>query len=234
MTLRSLLAPNPSPMTLEGTRTFIVGDRQPVVIDPGPAIDAHVDAITRTLDGVTPTAILVTHAHADHADAAEALSRATGAPIWIGGHDEIETDAGVLRFVSTPGHTPDHVAIAWPAGNAVFVGDLLMGTGDTTLVASPEGDLRAYLASLDILERIGASAFHPAHGPTIRDPDAALARYRRHRRDRIEQVRTALASGLPAEADTLLEPVYGASLVPSLRDAARGSLEAILEYLRTS
>jgi glyoxylase-like metal-dependent hydrolase (beta-lactamase superfamily II) len=218
-------------MTFEGTWTFIVGERRPVVIDPGPAIDAHVNAITRMLDGVTPAVILVTHGHADHADAAEALSRATGAPIWMGGQDEIESDAGTLRFVPTPGHTPDHVVIAWPAGDAVFVGDLLMGAGDTTLVASPEGNLRDYLHSLDALERIGARALYPAHGPSIHDPAAALARYRRHRRARIEQVREVIARGVPAEPDALLDPVYGVGLLPSLRSAARGSIEAILEYL---
>jgi glyoxylase-like metal-dependent hydrolase (beta-lactamase superfamily II) len=228
---RWLLAPNPSPMTLDGTRTFIVGERRPVVIDPGPAIEAHVDAIVRELGGVTPGAIVVTHSHPDHAGAADALSRATGAPIWLGGRDRIETDAGAIEFVSTPGHTPDHVVIHWAAGNAVFVGDLLMGVGDTTLVAPPEGDLRHYLASLDVLGAMSARTFYPAHGPPITEVSVALERYRRHRMERIEQVRSALAIGLPADPGMLADHVYGADLDPRLGDAARGSIEAILAYL---
>jgi hydroxyacylglutathione hydrolase len=252
--LRALLAGNASPMTLDGTRTFIVGHRRPVVIDPGPDDPAHLAAILAALRGATPAAILLTHAHADHAGAAPALARATGAPVRLarglhnGGRtlpdgtvriadgERVECDAGSIRAVATPGHTPDHLAYWWTGAaalrrGALFVGDLLMGVGDTTLVAPPEGDLGAYLRSLDRVAELAPEILLPAHGPPLHDPLAAVARYRAHRRDRIEQVRGALEQRPAASADELLEPVYGAGLHPALREAAAGSIRAVMRYL---
>lgn len=252
---RWLLAPNPSPMTLDGTRTYIVGERAPVVIDPGPDIDDHVESILRSLAGAVPAAILLTHSHSDHSGAAPALSRATGAPVrmargaladngprvevdrFVEAGEELATDAGTLRVVPTPGHTPEHIAVHWttagaPAGGSLFVGDLMMGEGDTALVAPPEGDLRIYLESLARVESLAPERIYPAHGPPIEDPVEAVERYRRHRYARIEQVRAALASaGGPVEAERLVDRVYGKGLDPRLRRAAVGSLEAIIRYL---
>lgn len=256
--LRTLLAPNPSPMTLDGTRTFVVGREAPVVIDPGPELPAHVDAILAALDGRTPLAILLTHAHADHAAAGPALAARTGAPLmlragsvlplfhprhvdhWLHEGDEIGTDAGPVRAVATPGHAPEHVAFLWtgeaaPDGGALFVGDLLMGEGDTTLVAPPEGDLGAYLRSLDRVEALAPGVLYPTHGPALADPPAALARYRAHRTARIEQVVSALRRHGPARPDALVDAVYGGeTLHPRLREAAAGSLVAILEHLQAA
>ncbi|MDR0786554.1 MAG: MBL fold metallo-hydrolase [Gemmatimonadota bacterium] len=265
---RWLIAPNPSSMTLDGTRTFIVGRSQPAVIDPGPDIEAHINAIVRLLDGATPVMIVVTHNHPDHSAAAASLARITGAPIHPGGPCRIRTDMGEIDLIPTPGHTPDHLIAVWPAGRAVFVGDLLMGAGDTTLVAPPEGNLGDYLRSLDVLEALVTAApapaesdpaagdpmpagsravepqavesveaepvtLYPAHGPPITDPVAAIARYRRHRLERIRRVREALAEGLPSDPEALLDRIYGAGLDSRLRDAARGSLAAILEYINS-
>ena len=245
--LQTLLAPNPSPMTLDGTRTFIVGCERPAVIDPGPSAGGHLDAILAALDGRTPIAILLTHAHGDHSELAAALSVRTGAPVMVapgGGGEEfpgdlrrledgdaIYTDAGTVQAVSTPGHSPDHVSFHWHDRGAVFVGDLFMGEGDTTLVAPPEGDLAAYLRSLDRIASLSPVVLYPAHGPPLADPAEAVARYRRHREARIEQVVRALRRAGPSRPGELLDAVYGADLHPSLRRAAEGSLHAILGYL---
>ena len=252
--VRTVLAPNPSPMTLDGTRTYLVGREQPVVIDPGPALDGHVEAVEVALGGVRPAAILLTHSHADHAGAAPALAERTGAPVcmargalrpafadglvgrWLGDGDLVETDAGTLRAIATPGHAPEHLAFLLRQGarsswDVLFVGDHLMGQGDTTLVAPPEGDLADYLDSLERLRAAEAEAMYPAHGPPIPDPAAALARYAAHRQVRIAQVRDALREGGPARPAALVRRVYGAELDPALARAAEGSVGAILGYL---
>jgi hydroxyacylglutathione hydrolase len=243
--LRTLIAPNPSPMTLDGTRTFVVGRARPVVIDPGPDAPQHLDAIERALGGFAPAAILLTHAHGDHADAAPPLAARTGAPVWIGhgalhpprgfarwlaDGDEVETDAGPLRAIATPGHAPEHLAYLW--GRTLFAGDAFMGGADTTLVAPPEGDLAAYLRTLDRVAELPIDIILPAHGPAIDSPAAAVQRYRAHRHERIAQVVEALrTTGSERPAD-ILDAVYGPTLHPALRPAAEGSLKAILTYLR--
>jgi glyoxylase-like metal-dependent hydrolase (beta-lactamase superfamily II) len=252
--LRVILAPNPSPMTLDGTRTFIVGLENPVVIDPGPNVPTHLAAILEALAGHPPAAILLTHLHPDHAGATAALATATGAPVRCGrgGLDTnlqsgvgatpmedgevVGTDAGVLQSVATPGHVPEHLCFLWPAdavsgGDALFVGDLLMGSGDTTLVAPPEGDLGEYLESLDRVREMGAAVLYPSHGPEIRRPEAVLERYRSHRIRRIEQVRAARRTRPGATVQELVEAIYGPDLDPALRAAAAGSIAAVIGYL---
>jgi len=252
--LRTLIAPNPSPMTLDGTRTFIIGDHTPAVIDPGPIDEEHLAGLVAALHGRTPVSILLTHLHPDHAAGAPALAARTGARIHLGRggvatellsappvellseDNTIQTDGGTLRAISTPGHSPEHFSFVWsgthaPGEGAVFVGDLLMGSGDTTLVAPPEGNLRDYLASLRKLEETGASVLYPSHGPPIMDPAAALARYRAHRLDRIAQVAEALEAYPEAGTEKLVSVIYGTSLDPSLVQAAAGSIRAVMDYL---
>jgi glyoxylase-like metal-dependent hydrolase (beta-lactamase superfamily II) len=251
--LHILLAGNPSAMTLDGTRTFVVGIQRPVVIDPGPRIREHLEAVEGVLGGVEPVAIVLTHGHPDHSAAAPELARRTGGPIWMapGGlhppfdpahvsrwiraDDIVETDVGRLRCVATPGHAPEHLALHWTGGGAsgrgaVFVGDLLMGVGDTALVAWPEGEVAAYLDSLDRVAELPASVLYPAHGPPLDDPPAALERYRRHRLERADQVRRSLGTR-PATVPELRERVYGATVPPGLERAAEDSLRALLAYL---
>lgn len=249
--VRTLLAPNPSPMTLDGTRTFVVGRERPAVVDPGPGHAAHLDAVVEALGGARPAAILLTHAHADHAAGAPALAARTGAPILaaadgfagagrrLADGETVETDAGTMEAVATPGHAPDHLAFLWrggeaPEGGALLVGDLFMGEGDTTLVAPPEGDLSAYLRSLDRVEALAPALLLPAHGPPLRDPAEAVRRFRRHRVERIEQAAEALARAGRAGPAALVDAVYGDALPPALRPAAAGSLAAILEHLRAA
>lgn len=251
--LRRALAPNPSPMTLDGTRTYLVGRERPAVIDPGPADGRHIDEILRLLDGVRPVAILLTHEHSDHSDGARPLAAATGAPVrlargamhprfvagevdWLRDGDRVLTDAGALTAIATPGHAPEHLCFLWddgadPLHPAVFVGDLMMGEGDTALVAAPEGDLGEYLTSLDRLDALGPSVLYPSHGPPIADPGAAIERYRAHRRERLGQVRSALRDHPGADAGTLMDAIYGTGLDPRLRAAAAASVAAMLRYL---
>lgn len=250
--LTTLIASNPSAMTLDGTHTFIIGRRRPVVIDPGPADPAHLDAILRSLEGARPAAILLTHSHSDHSALAPELARATGAPLmmapgavgnaadpglidrWLAEGDAIGTDAGVLHVVATPGHAPEHVSFHWADAGALFVGDTFMGQGDTTLVSPPEGDLAAYLDTLERIAALHPSVLHPAHGPPITDAAAAIERYRRHRQERIAQVVHALRRAGPSHPAGLVDEVYGKELHPALRLPARGSLEAIAGYLTST
>jgi glyoxylase-like metal-dependent hydrolase (beta-lactamase superfamily II) len=253
--LRSVLAPNPSPMTLDGTRTYVVGRLRPAVIDPGPADPAHLDAVVRMLEGHRPAAILLTHGHPDHADAAPALARRTGAPVlmgrgalrppfaqrwiagWLGDGDPVETDAGILVAVATPGHAPEHLGFVGPGQSAteraLFAGDLFMGGSDTTLVAPPEGDLTAYLESLDRIASLSVDVIYPAHGPPLGDPAEAVRRYRAHRVERVAGVVRALRQG-PAAPGGLVDCVYGPDLHPALRGAAAGSLAAVLAHLEAA
>lgn len=241
-------------MTADGTRSYVVGRARPVVIDPGPADQRHLGAIAEVLGGASPVAILLTHAHPDHAAGAPALADATGSPVamahgsvhagldarhvdrWLADGDVVETDAGALRVVATPGHAPEHLSFFWegegaPEGGALFVGDHMMGGSDTTLVAPPEGDLAAYLRSLDRVAELAPGVLYPAHGEPIPDPAAAVDRYRRHRMSRIDQVRGALRGSGPASPREIARAVYGGEVGPELWAAAEASLLAILAYL---
>lgn len=235
--LRSILAPNASPLTLDGTRTYIVGDRRPAIIDPGPSDTSHLDAIVDTLADGVPVAILVTHAHPDHIDGAGALAERLDAPVRRLGNGSlrdgaaVETDAGRLVAVATPGHTTDHAAFHWPEASGVFCGDLMMGGHDTALVAPPEGRLGPYLVSLERVRALRPRVIHPSHGPDFEEPDTALDRYVEHRRARLDQVLEAVWSGAH-DYDTLRRQVYGDGLEPGLERAATAALKAYLEHLQ--
>lgn len=231
-----LLAPNPSPLTLDGTRTYIVGRRRVAILDPGPLVQSHLDAVAEAVADAESVAILVTHDHPDHAPGARPLADRLGTPVRSASSgtlregDVVETDAGVLRALATPGHAPDHVAFEWPEGRAIFCGDLMLGGQDSTLVAPPEGDLTDYIASLERLRVVRAAVLYPTHGEPFTDPDAAIERYLRHREERLAQVLGALAAGA-ATPDIILERVYGGALDPRLAAAASGATLAYLAHL---
>jgi glyoxylase-like metal-dependent hydrolase (beta-lactamase superfamily II) len=235
--LRTLLAPNASPLTLDGTRTYLVGRDRVVVIDPGSDAANHQDALVGLVAGAAVTAVVVTHDHPDHLSGAVPLGERLDAPVRLRSRrslrdgDRLDTDAGELVAVATPGHTPDHMALHWPAEDAVFCGDLLMGGQDSALVAPPEGRLGPYLASLDRIRRLLPRAIYPAHGPPILNPEATLDRYVRHRRERLERVLSSLRAGA-TDPESLLDGVYGSELAEPLRPAARAALRAYLEFLQ--
>lgn len=235
--LRTVVAPNASALTLEGTRTYLVGKARVVVIDPGSTDPGHLDAVADAIGDGVLASVAVTHAHPDHISGADELAARFGCPVRarkrgsLQDGDRLETDAGEIRAIATPGHAPDHMALHWPEQRAVFCGDLMMGGHDTALVAPPEGRLGPYLASLRRIRALEPAVIHPAHGPAFRNADQAIDRYLRHRELRLEQVERAVAVGRGAP-DALLRAVYGPGLEPELRAAAAAALKAYLEHLQ--
>jgi len=240
-------ADNPGPMTLDGTRSYVLrapGSSSCVVVDPGPDDERHL----ATLAEAGPVElVLVTHRHADHTAGSARLRELTGAPVRAadpahchGGEplrDGERIDAAGVRIdvVATPGHTADSVSfvVTEPGDEpVVLTGDTVLGRG-TTVIAEPDGSLREYLASLDALERVGDGRVGlPAHGPALDDLGEAVRAYRAHRLERLAQVRDALAAlGPGADADAVVAQVY-ADVDPSVRGAARQSVLAQLAYLR--
>ncbi|RJU02365.1 MBL fold metallo-hydrolase [Arthrobacter frigidicola] len=242
---RSKLAPNPGPMSLEGTNSYVIGaggSSGAVVVDPGPLDEQHL----RNLASGPVELILITHRHADHTAGAARLHELTGAPVraadpqhCIG--DQSLQDGEVLsatgteiRVVATPGHTSDsvcfHLPLDGPAGS-VLTGDTILGRG-TTMLDHPDGRLGDYLRSLNRLELLGPATVLPAHGPVLPALDAVVRAYRAHRLDRLAQVRSAVTGlGPDAGVREVTDVVY-ADADPSVRRAAESSVAAQLEYLR--
>jgi glyoxylase-like metal-dependent hydrolase (beta-lactamase superfamily II) len=241
-----VVAPNPSPMTLDGTCTYVLaapGSGEAIVVDPGPNDPSHrarVDAVLADLDAAC-VLVAVTHRHLDHAEAAAPWAAAHGArlaapdPATAGAGGRVVHDGDVLtaggldlRAVATPGHTSDHTAYRSPTG-ALLVGDHVLGRG-TSVVAHPDGDLEAYLASLRTVLDLGPHALLPGHGPALtEDPMAVVRFYLAHRAHREQQVLDVLAAG-PATPRQVVEVVY-AAVDPRLWDAAEASTRAALDKL---
>jgi glyoxylase-like metal-dependent hydrolase (beta-lactamase superfamily II) len=236
-----LLARNPSPMTLDGTNTWVLRAADThacLVVDPGPDDPAHLDAVAAT---GPVTQILLTHGHPDHADGAAALRDRTAAPVRaldpahrLGGEGLGEGDvvaaAGVeLRVLATPGHTSDSLCFA--VADAVLTGDTVLGRG-TTVVAHPDGRLGDYLDSLRRLHELGTRTVLPGHGPELPDLAAVTAYYLRHREERLDQVRAALETLGPDATAADVVPVVYAEVDPVLWPAAEWSVRAQLDYLR--
>lgn len=239
-TATCVLAPNPAPMTLDGTNTWVLrrpGSDEAVVVDPGPpGAPAHLRAVLETAGRVGLT--VLTHRHADHAGAVEDWARLTGAPVRGAGYGSEWTDgerlavAGLdLVVLRTPGHTPDSVCLLLPSDGVLLTGDTVLGRG-TTVIPWPEGDLGAYLASLDRLlgdTSVGARRILPGHGPVVEDARQKLQELKTHRLERLDQVRAALDGGAQGP-DDVVAAVYG-DLAPGLDGAARAIVNAQLAYL---
>jgi glyoxylase-like metal-dependent hydrolase (beta-lactamase superfamily II) len=262
--VRRLLAKNPSPFTYTGTGTFVVG--QPggtvAVIDPGPDDPAHIRALIDSLAGETVSHIVITHTHMDHSPAAPALKAATGAEIvgcapLVLADDGPRADAGfdasyapdrvladgesidgpgwTLTAVTTPGHTSNHLCFALEQERALFTGDHVMGWS-TTVVAPPDGDMAAYMASLQKLLARDDAIYHPTHGEPVADPQRFVKHLLAHRRQRENQILRAIDEGLAtipqmvaamyAMVDKRLHPAAGRSVLAHLIDLERRGLVA--------
>lgn len=244
--LRAVLADNPGEFTLDGTRTYIVGRRSAAVIDPGPDVESHVRAVVRSVEDADEVVLLLTHGHGDHAGATDPVLEELGrrgvacrvagaghpraAPLADG--DRVETDAGSLVAVATPGHTPEHLSYHWPGRAAVFPGDLVLGRGDTTWVAGYPGCVADYLASLDAVRRLDPDILFPTHGPPLADPGSALDRFEDHRRSRVAQVEEALGRHPAADPEELVDRIYGDRIPRGMRRAALESVRALLDHVR--
>jgi glyoxylase-like metal-dependent hydrolase (beta-lactamase superfamily II) len=239
-----VLAPNPGPMTLDGTNSWVLrepGEAACVVVDPGPLIEAHLALLIEQ----GPIALIVlTHGHPDHAEGAARLHELTGAPVLardpslcLGGEPLAD---GPVRgpahvdwlTVLTPGHSSDSVCLVLEVDRALITGDTVLGRG-TSVVAHPDGRLADYLGSLRRLRDVAATSVDvllPGHGPVLRAPVEVLDAYLAHRVERLEQVRAALAAG-DTDAAAVVRRVY-ADVDPILWPAAAKSVEAQLLYLR--
>ena len=224
-------APNPGPMTLDGTNTWLL--RAPgggcVVVDPGPLDEGHLRAVA----GHAPVAaIILTHGHNDHTEGVPRLAELTGAPVHQPPvHATLEVDGVLVEPVVTPGHTADSVCFAARHGDqrVLLTGDTILGRG-TTVVAWPDGDLGDYLDSLGRLAGFDGVPALPGHGPALTDAGGAARFYRQHREARLEQVREALAAGAHEPAEVVAR-VY-ADVDRRLWKAAEWSVRAQLAYLR--
>ena len=254
--VRRLVAPNPSAFTFTGTCSYILGDGEVAILDPGPEIDAHIDALLAATQGERLVAIVVTHTHRDHSALAARLKAATSAPIvgarphvfldgpaqgYDASHDRgyapdrILSDGetfslpGVtLQAIETPGHAANHLCFALAEENSLFSGDHVMAWS-TSVVAPPDGSMTDYMASLDKLRGRAETIYWPGHGGPVTDPERYVRALTGHRRQREGSILSRLEAGamtIPA----IVESVY-AGLDPKLFGAASLSTRAHLEDL---
>jgi len=220
-----VVAPNAGLMTGPGTNTYLVGRKEVAVIDPGPFIDAHVEAIQAAAPGPIRW-ILVTHTHRDHSPAAQALAEATGAPRYgqpppagqqhdqgfapeqvMNDGDRLSTDECTLRAVYTPGHASNHLCYLHEELGWLFTGDHIMN-GSTVVIDPPDGNMSAYLASLRRLTEMGLERLAPGHGDLLDDPHGETEFVIRHRLDRERRVLAALSPVHEKTSEELVVEVY--------------------------
>ncbi|HEU0215235.1 MAG TPA: MBL fold metallo-hydrolase [Stellaceae bacterium] len=251
--IRRIVARNPGPFTFHGTGTYVIGEGQVAVIDPGPDLPEHIEALLMDLAGEEVTHILVTHTHRDHSPAAAAVKDATGAPTYgFGPHaggrrgeaaveeggdwdfvpdiavkdgDEIAGAGWRFQAVHTPGHTSNHLCFALPDQGILFSGDHVMGWS-TSVIAPPDGDMAAYMVSLDKLLRRDDAVYWPTHGPAITEPKDHVRAFIAHRREREAGIIACLEAGVE-RVDAMVERLY-IGLNPNLRRAAGRSVLAHL------
>jgi glyoxylase-like metal-dependent hydrolase (beta-lactamase superfamily II) len=254
-TIRRVVAENPGPFTFKGTGTYIIGRSEVAVIDPGPYDEAHFAALMNALKGETVTHILVTHTHRDHSPGVKLLQPATGAPTYgYGPHggdkglphveeggdfdfkpDVVVKDGDVIRgrdwtvqAVHTPGHTSNHLCFAFREEDVLFSGDHVMGWS-TTVVSQPDGDMGAYMRSLEKLLQRDEAAYWPTHGAAITDPKAHVAGLIAHRRHREDQIAACIKDGRTTIPE-MVEAMY-IGLDPRLIGGARRSVQSHLIHM---
>lgn len=243
---RYALAPNPSPMSLEGTNSYIIaadGSDRVAVVDPGPLDEGHLQLLA---SAGTVELILVTHRHIDHTEASQRFAEMTGAPVraldpafCVGGlplnDGEVLHAGGVeVNVVATPGHTSDSVCFHLPAdgdGGSVLTGDTILGRG-TTVLDFPDGTLGDYLLSLERLAALGHATVLPGHGPVLPDLSSVVLTYRDHREERLAQIRAALAEAGPDATVARVADLVYSDVPANVRGAAELSVAAQLQYLK--
>nr|WP_255696672.1 MBL fold metallo-hydrolase [Sandaracinobacteroides sayramensis] len=250
--VRRVLAPNPSPFTFTGTGTYIVGNGKIAIIDPGPADEAHLEAVAAAVEGEEVTHHLITHTHVDHSPGAAPLKARLGgkvagcAPLILSDDgpradaafdrtyapDQVLADGEALqgpdwtlRAVHTPGHTSNHLCFALEEEGILFSGDHVMGWS-TTVVAPPDGDMAAYMRSLQLLLERGDKRYFPTHGPAVEEPQRFVRGLIAHRRQRETQILKLLAEGV-AKIPDMVAQMY-APVDPRLWPAAERSVLAHL------
>jgi glyoxylase-like metal-dependent hydrolase (beta-lactamase superfamily II) len=235
---RLVLAPNPGPMTLDGTNTWILGERRTVVVDPGPDDQGHLANVAEAAGDVA--LVLLTHGHPDHSAGARTLAERLGVPVravdpthrlgdeGLGDGEHVSVDDLVVTVLATPGHSSDHVCFVLPEQGIVLTGDHVLGRG-TTVVAHPDGRMRDYLDSLERLAEVGATRLLPGHGPVVDNPAEVIAYYVRHRAERLREVEAAVQAGART-AREVVERVY-ADVDRALWGAAEQSVRAQLDLL---
>ena len=253
--IRRVVARNPSPFTLYGTGTYIIGRGQVAIIDPGPDLGDHIEALLDAVAGETVTHLLVTHTHLDHSPAAKTVRARTGAPTYgfgphgggrgepkveeggdhdfvpdvvVGDGDVIEGAGWTAEAVHTPGHTSNHLCFALAEEQVLFSGDHVMGWS-TTVVSPPDGDMTAYMASLDKLLARGDRRYWPTHGPAIERPQEFVQAYKRHRLAREAEILACLADGAKTIPE-MVQVIY-AEVAKVLHAAAGRSVLAHLIHL---
>jgi glyoxylase-like metal-dependent hydrolase (beta-lactamase superfamily II) len=255
--LRRIVARNPSPFTWHGTGTYVIGEGNVAVVDPGPDLAEHVDALLAALSGETITHLLVTHTHRDHSPACRPVQAATGARTYgYGRHGSGRIDAGVqveegadnefvpdvvladgevitgkgwsVECVHTPGHTSNHMCYQWREQKALFCGDHVMGWS-TTIISPPDGDIAAYLESLERLLTRDDDCYWPTHGDRVRDPKPLVRALIAHRLERADEIRACLADGVDRIAD-MVTRMY-TDLPEAMHPAAARSVFSTLVYL---
>ena len=249
-----VLAHNPSAFTYYGTQTYLAGEREVAVIDPGPDLPEHIDALEAAIGGRPVTAIVCTHTHRDHSPASRSLAVRTGAPIvgcaalaletvgpradaaFDGDYapdraledgEELAIDGVPLTAVATPGHTSNHLCFAYR--QALFTGDHVMGWS-TTVVVPPDGDMAEYMRSLDKLRQRDDRIYYPAHGPAVTNPQQYVRHLVGHRMQREKQI-LGLVSEQPRSIPDIVANAYP-GLDPRLVVAAGGSVLAHLVDLQ--
>ena len=245
-----VLAHNPSAFTYYGTQTYLIGEREVAVIDPGPDLDEHIEALVAAIGDRELVAILCTHTHRDHSPASRKLAEATGAPIigcaplaletvgpradaaFDGDYapdriledgESIDVDRRKVTAVATPGHTSNHLCFAY--GDVLFTGDHVMGWS-TTVVVPPDGEMAAYMASLDKVRRRDDRIFYPAHGPPVTNPRQYVRGLMGHRLQREKQILRLVGEQARDIPDIVARAYPG--LDPRLVTAAGGSVFAHL------
>lgn len=254
--IRRITANNPGAFTFRGTGTYVIGEGKVAVIDPGPDLPEHVDALLSALKGETISHILITHTHNDHSPAAKHVKAATGAPTYgfgphgagrvkagqpvqggdmeftpdevIGDGTVIDGDGWSVSCVHTPGHTSNHICFAWDSHKILFPGDQVMGWS-TSIVSPPDGDMGDYMRSLDKLLARDDEIYYPTHGPAITDPHPYIRAFIAHRQEREDKIMACLKAG--TETIEAMVPEVYADISPSLFGPAARSLFATVIYL---